>query len=112
MARPHSIPTPGRSSQHSTGATASFADGHAKAELVVLLEVVDLGREEEVDALVDLLLEVCRHHTVRVDLPPESRLPEEVVIAAAGRRFPGVPVPHQVGGEGRLQRHTVRTGKA
>ena len=65
--------------------------------------MVDLGREEKVHALIYLLLEVCRHHAVRVYLSPESRLPEEVIIPTARSRFPGIPVPHQVCCQSSLQ---------
>lgn len=48
-------------------AAASLADGKAEAKLVVLLPVVDLARQQEIDALVQPLLQQRRHlcHTRR-----------------------------------------------
>ena len=39
---------------------------HAKAELVVLLDMIKLSREDEVDAHIDSLLQVCPHFAICV----------------------------------------------
>mmetsp|Transcript_19793 Transcript_19793/g.49626 ORF Transcript_19793/g.49626 Transcript_19793/m.49626 type:complete len:380 (-) Transcript_19793:28-1167(-) len=92
--------------------TVLLADGHAEAELVVLVDVVDLGAEGEREAGVEALFQEGGHHPSVVDAPAQPALPQDVVVPHAGRRLPRVPVPHEVRRQHGLVAHLGGVGQA
>lgn len=80
-----------------------LSDCHAKAKLVVLLDMIKLSREDEVHANIDSLLQICSHLAICVYLTAQPALPQHVIIAKACRWLSGVPIPHEITCKSHLQ---------
>ena len=79
-----------------------FSHGHPESELVVFVEVIDLGGEDEVQPDVEALLEVGGDDAVVVNAAANSALAQDVIVSHARLCATLVPVPQEIARQHRL----------